>query len=78
MPGMIIFLDINNAFSVVNGLFLLKFLGVFNVGPFLKGCVNLQYRNIWTCASNNGYASSFINPQSGIHQVVPWLHFSSN
>ena len=53
IPGMkIFFLDFEKA-----SYFFLKCFEAFNFGSFFKNCANTLHRNIFTCVTNNEYAS---------------------
>ncbi len=71
LHGMIVFIDFEKAFDTIKWEFLINCLSAFGFGPYFVKCVKTLYKEISTCVTNNGHASSFFTPQRGIRQGCP-------
>ena len=78
-PGMIVALDLENAFDSISWQFLHRTLKCFNFGPYFSKWIEIIYSDLQCCITNNGYYSQFVTISRGIRQGVQYQHscFSS-
>ena len=60
-PGLIAFLDFENAFDSVSWEFLMTTLKNFNVGSYFMKWIKIIYHKPQCAVTNNGHASDFFN-----------------
>ena len=73
LPGMLLFINFENAFDSLEWDFLLKVLEVMNFGPMFRKWIQTFYTNITSCVMNNGHASDFFKLYRGVRQGCPLL-----
>ena len=71
VPGLMIFIDFQKAFSSLEWDYLLKCLEVFNFGPNFIRWVETFYKNIQSCVINNGCSSDYFTLEWGVRQGDP-------
>ena len=71
IPGLLLFLDFENAFDPGEWPFIWKTLDSFNFGLSITNWIRLCYQNIESCVLNNGWASNFFALERGVRQGCP-------
>lgn len=71
IPGLLIFIDFQEAFDTLEWNFLFNCLDIFNFGPKFKRWINTFYKNIQSCVTNNGLLSEYFNLTCGVRQGDP-------
>ena len=71
VPGLLLFIDFEKAFDSLEWPFIFDTLRFFGFGPSLINWVRTFYCNIESCVLNNGWSSSFFQPQRGVRQGCP-------
>ena len=67
-----VFLDFEKAFDTIEWKYLTKCLETFNLGPQLRQWISILYKDIMSCALNNGYATKHFNlSRGGVGQGCP-------
>ena len=70
-PGLLLFVDFENAFGSLEWSFIERTLQYFGFGPSLTRWVKTFYKKIESCVLNNGWSSNFIELQRGVRQGCP-------
>ena len=71
VPGLLIFIDFQKAFSSLEWNFLLSCLEAFNFGSDFIRWVKTFYKNIHSCVINNGLMSDYFTLERGVRQGDP-------
>ena len=71
MPGLLLFLDFENAFDTLEWPFIRKTFEYFDFGPSLLNWLKVFYCNSESCILNNGWASNFFELNGGVRQGCP-------
>ena len=71
IPGLLIFIDFQEALSTLEWNFLFNCTNAFNFGPKFKRRINTLYKNIQSCVINNGLLSEYFNLTSRVRQSDP-------
>ena len=71
VPGIMIFLDFQNAFDSVEWDFMLGCLEAFNFGPDFIRWIKTFYKNAQSCVINNGTTSDYFLLEHGVRQGDP-------
>ena len=70
-PGLLLFIDFEKAFDSLEWPFIQDTLRFFGFGPSIINWVRTFYCRIESCVLNNGWSSSFFQPQRGVRQGCP-------
>lgn len=76
IPGMLLFVDFENAFDSLEWSYMFKCLEVFGFGPSLIRWVETFYSKISSCIINNGALSENFEINRGVRPGDPYLGFS--
>ena len=71
MPGLLLFLDFENAFDTLEWPFIHKTFEHFGLGPSLLNWLKVFYSNSESCILNNGWVSNFFELNRGVRQGCP-------
>ena len=71
IPGLLFFADFEKAFDSVSHEYISKVLRFLNFGPTLIKWIEVFYRNISSCVTNNGYLSDLFTLGRGVRQGCP-------
>ena len=71
LPGMMIFIDFENALDSIEWCFLYKSLEAFNFGPDFIKWVKTFYKNVSSWVINNGVSSPSFKLRRGVRQGDP-------
>ena len=71
IPGLLLFVDLKEAFDGVEWSYIKKTLKYCNFGPSLIAWIKLFYTDISSCIQNNGWASGFFTLGRGARQGCP-------
>ena len=71
IPGLLLFVDFEKAFSTIEWAFVEKTLQHFGFGSSLIKWVNLFYRDIQSCVVNNDWSAGFFELSRGVRQGCP-------
>ena len=71
IPALLVFVDYEKAFDSVEWSFINDCLELFNFSDTIISWVNILYRDIQTCVSNNGWFTNFFHPTRGVRQGCP-------
>ena len=69
IPGLLLFLDFEEAFDTVEWAFIKKTFQHFNFGPSMIKWINICYNNIKSCVLNNGWSIDFFK----LERAAPFL-----
>ena len=73
IPGLLLFLDFQNAFDSLIGLLYRELLlKHFNFGSSIINWVKTFHNNIESCVLNNGWSSNFFKPERTVRQGCPF------
>ena len=70
-PGIVLLADFEKAFDTINWHFLDKALQLFGFGKVFCKWIDILYKDIESCVTNNGYQSTFFKLFRGIRQGCP-------
>ena len=70
-PCIVLLADFEKAFDTMNWLFLNKTLQHFGFGKNFCSWINILYKDIESCVTNNGHQSTFFELFRGIRQGCP-------
>ena len=70
IPGLLLFLDFEEAFDTLGWSFINKTLQHFGFGPSLLNWIKLFYCSIESCILNNGWGSNFFKLSRGVRPFV--------
>ena len=70
-PGLLLFIDFEKALDSLEWPFIQDTLRFFGFGPSIINWVRTFYCRIESCVLNNGWSSSFFQPQRGVRQGCP-------
>ena len=65
LPGILLFIDFEKAFDSLEWTFLEKCLSQFGFGPHFTRWVNIFYKDIQSCITDNGLCSHYFNIEHG-------------
>ena len=71
IPGLLLFIDFEKAFDLLEWPFIARTLQYFGFEPSLIHWFNIFNKNIESCVLNNGWSSSFFELQRGVRQGCP-------
>ena len=71
IPGLLLFIDFEKAFDIIEWPFIERTLKHFNFGASLVTWLKLFYTNISSCIQNNGWSSEFFSLSRGVRQGYP-------
>lgn len=71
IPGMVVFIDFENAFDSMSWKFIDKILDYLNFGHDIRKLVNILNMGAKTCVMQNGISSEFFNTARGCRQGDP-------
>ena len=71
IPGLLLFLDFENAFDTIEWPFIIKSRQYFGFDPSVVNWVKCLYSNIESCFLNNGWTRNFFKIERGVRQVCP-------
>ena len=71
IPGLLLFIDFENAFDSLEWSFIKCTIQYFAFGPSLRKWIQTFYKKIESCVLKNGSASSFFELQRGVRQGCP-------
>ena len=70
-PGVLLSMDFEKAFDSIRWDYILSSLKAFNFGPNFIGYIKKLYNDISTAIINNGYISTWFQPERGVQQGCP-------
>ena len=70
-PGILLSLDFQKAFDTIEWSCIHHVLKRYNFGDSLKKWVKVFYTDIESAVLNNGYATNWIKPSTGVRQGCP-------
>ena len=70
-PGILLSVDFEKAFDSIRWDYILSSLKAFNFGPNFIGYIKTLYNDISTAIINNGYISTWFQPERGVRQGCP-------
>ena len=71
IPGLLLFLDFEKAFDILEWSFMRKVLECHGFGESLINWVKIFYNNIESCILNNGWSSNLFSLGRGVRQGCP-------
>ena len=71
IPGLLLFLDFEKAFYIVEWSFIQKTFRQFNFGSTIINWIKISYNSTESCILNNGWSSDFFKLERGVRQGCP-------
>ena len=71
IEGLLLLIDFEKAFDILNWKFIDNSLSFFNFGPSIRQWIKTFYSDITSCVSYNGYCSDYFSIERGVRQGDP-------
>ena len=71
IPGLLLFIDFEKAFDLLEWSFIVNSLHFFRFGPLIINWVKVLYCETESCVLNNGWSTSFLQTLRGVRQGCP-------
>jgi len=71
LPGMLLFIDFEKAFDMLEWSFIPHVLKFFNFGPNIQKWISVLYSDVESGVINGGYMTNYFRVSRGIRQGCP-------